>query len=109
MAFLHLNPCAPLGFGFRSRCPLRVSPDAVIVAVCDADDFENNASSTADGWLFSDFDLSHHLLKDTAHQQRSFPCVSHDSLASKYGKLIYGHAFGSDKKVVLDATVLEEI
>lgn len=50
---------------FLTFCPPDVQPNTRIIALCGANDYNDNASPESDGWFLSDFYLFLHLLEDS--------------------------------------------
>lgn len=92
---------------FRSRCPPDVAPSTRILAVCGPNDYQDNASPEQDGWMFSDFYLFHHLLKNTSPHQVWLTCVKPETLTLKYGEYAHGKATG-ERRIVLDQAMLPD-
>ena len=92
---------------FSSRSPPDVNSDSTIIAVCGQNDYKNNAGPMADGWVFSEFYLFHHLFRGTAKRQYWLTCVNPTELSQKYNEYCYGDP--TDKRVVLDKTFAEEV
>ena len=97
------------GLAFMSSCPPLVTVDTIIIAVCGANDFDNNASPQKDGWMFSDFYLFHHLLKRTAKQQYWMTCEDPRQLVDKYKHFSHGDSRGQIRRTVLDASLLDDV
>ena len=94
---------------FNSRCPPIVTPDTIIVAICGPTDDNDNASPDADGWIFSDFYLFHHLFRGTAKEQHWLSCVSSEELLRSYQEFAHGNPGSDDRRVVLDRSMLGEV
>lgn len=94
---------------FDSRCPPVVTTDTTIIAVCGANDINNNAAPDADGFFFSDFYLFHHLFRGTAKNQYWMTCVKPQDLIKKYKEFVHGDPRSHDRRVVLDETFAEDV
>lgn len=94
---------------FSSRCVPVVTPDTIIIAVCGPNDWSNNASPGADGWIFSDFFLFHHLFRGTAKQQYWMTCVHPEDLIKKHGEFAHGDPRTHDRRIVLDASIKDDV
>lgn len=98
-----------IGHSFNSRCPPVVTQDTIVIGVCGPNDYKNNASPLADGWLFSDFYLFHHLFYGTAMEQHWLTCVSPKELVNKYQEFTHGNPRSDNRRVVLDKSMLNEV
>ena len=93
----------------KSRCPPIVTTDTIIIAVCGANDYMNNAAPGRDGRFFSDFYLFHHLLRGTAEQQTWLTCVDPKYLINKYGEYAHGDQHPGERRIVLGERMLDEL
>lgn len=97
------------GIAFPISCPPDVPCKSRVVAVCGATDFEDAASPTKDGWLFSDFYLFHKLLSVVESSNQVW-LTSEDPahLVAKYREYAHGDS-KQDRRVVLNEDLLEGV
>lgn len=94
---------------FPTSCPPDVPCKSRIVAVCGATDFEDAASPTKDGWLFSDSYLFHKLFS-VVESSNQIWLTSEDpaDLVAKYREYAHGD-LKQDRRVVLNEDLLEGV
>lgn len=98
-----------LGQRFQSRCPPAITLETIIIAVCGPNDYHDNASINHDGWFFSDFYLFRHLFRGTAKEQHWMTCVDPATLIKKYKEYAHGDPRTSERRVVLDASMKDDV